>query len=95
MALALLDREDRSERAAERVRDEWTAVRTALVSFNPKSLETLFPYYFPRTEEQDIEDRVEQDPVTPKISDDIEKLIAERGGTMTGADLIGDDEGWV
>lgn len=95
-ALLLLDQTERYERFGEDLRKEVLDVKLALLTNSPTRGKRLFPEYFGVEEdEQDgIEQRVEQDEITPDISAEIERFVAERGGTMTGAEVFGDD-GWM
>lgn len=93
--LMLLEQQDRWGRFREDIRSEVASVKLALLTHDPMRAKGLFPEYFgPDTETEEIENRPEQDEITPEISDDIERWIAQRGGIMTGADIISGDGEW-
>jgi len=100
MALSIVEREEQRERAREQVDHEVLTIKAALLNRNPAKADRLFPRYFlpaPEDAEADLDERIEQDEVTPEIAQDIDAWVAQaaQGGKITGAELDDDpDGGW-
>lgn len=98
MALGIVDREERREAQRDKIDGELLTIKTALLAKNPSKADSLFPQYFlpaPGDAEKDLEERIEQDDITPEISDEIERWVAaaRNGSTITGAELEDDPDG--
>lgn len=94
--LSILERQRVYDEARDDVEREMLAIRSGLLARPGVSPETLFPRYFVPggKEDEPLEDRVEQDDLTPEVNQDLEAWLASRQGTISGAELMEDEEGW-